>query len=81
LIEMGSAGPGHGAGCDHSRCQHAGETTFRTTQPAVRLAQVGDRLVVAGYGVPEGTTTADELADRIARTDDELADHAPILGR
>jgi hypothetical protein len=31
------------------------------------------RLMVAGYGVPAGTTTAAELADRIARTDDDIA--------
>jgi hypothetical protein len=31
------------------------------------------RLVAAGYGVPAGTTTAAELADRIARTDDDIA--------
>jgi cytosine/adenosine deaminase-related metal-dependent hydrolase len=31
------------------------------------------RLVLSGVGVPEGTTTAVELADRIARAGEDLA--------
>jgi hypothetical protein len=31
------------------------------------------RLVASGYGVPAGTTTAAELADRIARVDEDLS--------
>lgn len=35
--------------------------------------ELRQRLVAAGYGVPDGTSTAAELAGRIARADADLA--------